>query len=57
MDFHSNKSLDKSLGGKYEDKEKCESIRIKYFLMRKADFVRKADLSPCHALLFDSSLN
>lgn len=24
--------------GKYEDKEKCESVRIKYFLMRTVAF-------------------
>jgi hypothetical protein len=38
MDFHRH-SLSTIAAGKYEDKEKCESFRIKYFVMRTADFV------------------
>lgn len=35
MDFHSQYYR----GGKYEDKEKCDSVRIKYFVMRTVDLV------------------
>lgn len=37
MDFHSHCYY---RGGKYEDKEKCVIVRIKYFVMRTADSVK-----------------